>query len=453
MQYNHNENCRLFRALDSLYHIGNAGIQITDYQEGYDFGLNGSEILTDHCASAVDDNDYIFSAAKLKKFELAESARRSYANAIDDDIFLAAKLKQLELAGSSSRSPVADHYPMEYSDLVSLSDLEDLSMIEDGQNPIREISAVERAILPTRRGHFYSSQAAAFDDWTQNMEASSAEEMLLDRLQQKELFDYVITNREKASEKVCNQSSLQYKNLTKDYPEGFDENERDSWDADHLELSQEDHNRKRRLCRHYLKGHCKRGTSCDFLHDPSIFCPDTQKIFLGGLPDHITESTLRQKLAQLGFNVINKPKILRGFTPQVCMASLEQAQKLIQKRAIFIDGSRVDVRAYEAFAQGGINKTSPDEIKRSVFLGGLPKGTTGQMIKHCLEKIDVKVVNHPITKTGFTPKVTLSSIEESNMLIRLKKIWINDTLVDVRPYVNYNKCSLRSSKRKCKIPN
>jgi len=219
-----------------------------------------------------------------------------------------------------------------------------------------------------------------------------------------------------------------------------------------LELSQEDHNRKRRLCRHFLKGHCKRGTSCDFLHDRSIFCPDSQKIFLGGLPGHITESTLRQKLAQLGFNIINKPKILRGFTPQVCMASVEQARKLIQMRAIFIDGSRVDVRAYEAFGQDRINKISPDEIKRSVFLGGLSKGTTGQMIKQCLEKMDVKVVNQPIIKTGFTPKVTLSNIEESDMLIRLKQIWINDTFVDVRPYVKYNKSSLRSSKRKSKIP-
>jgi len=228
MQYNHNESCRLFRALDSLWHQGNAGNEIPDYQEGYDFGLNGNEILTDHCANVVDDNDYIFSAAKLKKFELAESARRSFANAIDNDIFLAAKLKQIELAGSSSRSPVADHYPMEYSDLVSLSDLEDLSMMEDGQNPIPEISAVERTILPTRRGHYYSSQAAAIDDWTQAMEASSVEEMLLDRLQQKELFEYAITNREEASEKVCDQSSLRCKNLTKDYPEGFDENEKDS---------------------------------------------------------------------------------------------------------------------------------------------------------------------------------------------------------------------------------
>jgi len=119
-----------------------------------------------------------------------------------------------------------------------------------------------------------------------------------------------------------------------------------------------------------------RGKSCDFLHDPSIFCPDSQKVFLGGLPAHITGNTLCQKLAQEGCKVINKPKISRRFTRQVCMASTEQAQKLIQKGTIFIDGSRVDVRAYEAPVKGRIQTMRPDENKRSVFLGGLSKGTT-----------------------------------------------------------------------------
>jgi len=43
----------------------------------------------------------------------------------------------------------------------------------------------------------------------------------------------------------------------------------------------------RRLCRHFLKGRCNRGSSCDFLHDESVFCTDDQKVFLGGLPVHV----------------------------------------------------------------------------------------------------------------------------------------------------------------------
>jgi len=410
--------------------------------------LNGNEILCDRYANVIDGCDYILSATKLKQFELSEALRRSYYS-------LAAKLKEFELA-ESRRYSIADHYPMEmeYSDLVSCmspSELEVISMILNEQNVIRRISALERTVLSTSKRYACSSQAPAID----TMETRLVDGMLWDRLQEKELLENPICNRDVATEKTCNQSSLQCPNFT-------GSTQKSSMNmksiarkyTDLLESSQEDQNRKSPICRHFLRGHCKRGKSCDFLHDHNIFCPDSQKVFLGGLPGHITESTLRQALAQQGFNVINKPIIFPGFTPEVCVASVEQAHKLIQKRTIFIDGCRVDVRAYEAL-QGGGNKTYPDEIKRSVFLGGLPKGTTGQMIKDSLKKMDVKVVNHPITKTGsstgFSPKVTLSKIEETNMLVRLKQIFINENMVDVRPYANMRpyhiKSSIRSSKK------
>jgi len=107
--------------------------------------------------------------------------------------------------------------------------------------------------------------------------------------------------------------------------------------------------RKRRLCRHFLKGHCKRGNGCDFLHDASIFCEKEQKVFLGGLPAHITQTRLRLRMAEQGFEIINSPKVLRGFTPQVCLASVEQAQLLIEKGRISIDGTDVDVRPYRPY--------------------------------------------------------------------------------------------------------
>jgi len=205
-------------------------------------------------------------------------------------------------------------------------------------------------------------------------------------------------------------------------------------------------NRKRRLCRHFLKGWCKRGKSCDFLHDSSIFCPDLQKVFLGGLPSYITESNLRQKMAEQGYNVINKPKVLRGFTPQVCLGSVEEAQRLIKKGKIMIDDSQVDVRPYEEFVKDTPDKKLPDDIKRSVFLGGLPNGTTGKDIREELEKLDVKVVNHPLIKAGFTPQVILGNAQQAEKLVNLKKVRIRNTLVDIRPYVNYRVGSHRSRK-------
>eukprot|EP00495_Collosphaeridae_sp_1-RS-2012_P006593 TRINITY_DN61_c0_g1_i5.p1 TRINITY_DN61_c0_g1~~TRINITY_DN61_c0_g1_i5.p1 ORF type:complete len:349 (+),score=57.78 TRINITY_DN61_c0_g1_i5:72-1118(+) len=193
--------------------------------------------------------------------------------------------------------------------------------------------------------------------------------------------------------------------------------------------------RKRRLCRHFLKGHCKRGKTCDFLHDASIFCEEEQKIFLGGLPAHITKATLRLRMAEQGFEVINSPKVLRGFTPQVCLASVDQAQKLIKLGRITIDGTEVDVRPYRPYNVVG-RKQVPDAVSRSVFLGGLACGTTRHMIKDEVEKLGVKVVNHPLVKMGFSPQVMLGTLEQAQKLIRMKQIVINETLVDVRPYID-----------------
>jgi len=195
--------------------------------------------------------------------------------------------------------------------------------------------------------------------------------------------------------------------------------------------------RNRRLCRHFLKGHCRRGSSCDFLHDSSIFCDDRQKVFLGGLPPHITQSTLREKMAAQGFEIINQPKLFRGFTPQVCLASVEQAQQLVTLGRICIDGTDVDVRPYRAQNLGSNdNKLLTKNASCSVFLGGLATGTTRCMIKDDLEKLAVKVVNNPLVKMGFSPQVKLGSPEQAQKLVQLKRVMINNTLVDVRAYVN-----------------
>jgi len=352
------------------------------------------------------------------------------------------EMKEFDLPECSRRSSTEEYYPMEYSNLVSCikqSDLEDFTRTGNELNLIREISAAQDALLST------SSNYGAYVDLIEDLMQSTGASILEQPFMENELVEDVEWYDSEPMEKSSHQSSHQFQKIVDEYLEGFGENGANIWNPNHSNYS-EDQTRKRRLCRHFLKGHCKRGNACDFLHDLSIFCPNSQKVFLGGLPAHITELTLRQKLAEQGYEVINKPKVLRGFTPQVCLASVEEAQKLIEKRNIIIDGSLVDVRAYEAFAKGDVDKMRPDEIKRSVFLGGLSRGTTSRMIKDDLEKMDVKVVNHPLVKTGFTPKVTLATVEESNMLTKLKKVRINETLVDVRPYINY-KSPFRSQRK------
>jgi len=406
------------------YHLGNGmELPLTD---GYHMELSPSEPMayTDCFVTDASFQDYSILASRLKRLELNESLRR--------------------------KRSIQECYPLGYTHLLGC-------MNQNGNEPssIREISANEDALLSATTVLYNKSEAPAIGDFVQSAERLDSEEFLWKQIEESELFEDVYCYGEQAKDKTSDQSILHLQNFIDDYLEGFGEKRTFNMNPDPMDQLEEDQNRKRRLCRHFLKGHCKRGKACDFLHDPSIFCPNSQKVFLGGLPTHLTEATLRQKLAQQGYKVINKPKVLRGFTPQVCLASIEEAQKLIEKRNILIDGSLVDVRAYEAFAKGGIDESRPDEIKRSVFLGGLSKGTTSQMIKDDLQKMDVKVINHPLVKTGFTPKVTFGTVKETNMLIKLKKVRINDTLVDVRPYVNFKSPFRTSSKKQNKphVPN
>jgi len=195
-------------------------------------------------------------------------------------------------------------------------------------------------------------------------------------------------------------------------------------------------------CRHFLKGYCKRGASCGFLHDQSVFCSNKQKVFLGGLPSHLTRSMLRQKLMEQGWTVLNRPKIHKWFSPQVCLGSVEEAQRLIQKGTIDIDGTEVKVRAFEPVTLD-MEKKLPDEVERSVFLGGLSVGTTAKIIKDELTRKGLVILDIPNVKVGYCPQVVLKTAQMAQTLINLQTVKINGVMVNARPFAN-----LRSSAAK-----
>jgi len=208
---------------------------------------------------------------------------------------------------------------------------------------------------------------------------------------------------------------------------------------------QQEVQQKSRHCRHFLKGHCERGESCGFRHDHSVFCTDLQKVFLGGLPEHLTARLLRKKLAEQGYTVLNNPKIIRWFSPQVCLGSVEEAQRLVKKGTLIIDGAVIRVRPFEAFTRDN-KKKLPDEVERSVFLGGLAAGTTAQMIHDDLEKVGLVVVNIPELKSGYSPQVTLQTFKQARTLLKLMRVEINGTLVSVRPFANIRSSSGKKKK-------
>lgn len=203
------------------------------------------------------------------------------------------------------------------------------------------------------------------------------------------------------------------------------------------QLAENNQKQKKPNCWHFMKGHCKRGKYCDFNHDSKHDYPDACKVFLGGLPFHITEDALRQQLSERGFNVVNKPKVYGGFSPKVCLASPAEATRLIKEGPITIGGMNVDVRSYQPFTKKNQEKLL-DVSRRSVFLGGLRKGTTSQMIKKQLESMGLKIVNYPLIKAGFSPQVTLSSEKQALKLVKMVKLQINGAWVDIRPYAGIN---------------
>jgi len=161
-----------------------------------------------------------------------------------------------------------------------------------------------------------------------------------------------------------------------------------------------------------------------------------QRIFLGGLPLGMTERGLRQELAALGYKVLKRPKIIRGFAPQVLMRSVEEAKELVEKGVITINGAEVQIRPFNSFMKQSKSKKIPNVGKRSIFLGGLSNGTTSKDIKEALLEMQVKVVNYPVVKFGYSRQVILENVAQAKTLINMKKVCINGAFVDVRPYVN-----------------
>merc|ERR1719268_142904 len=163
---------------------------------------------------------------------------------------------------------------------------------------------------------------------------------------------------------------------------------------------------------------------------------DAQRVFLGGLPIGITERLLRQHLAALGYKVLKRPKILHGFAPEVWMKTVEQANDLIEKGVITIEGMEVEVRPYNSLTKLSVLKKLPNVGKRSVFIGGLPVGTSTKNLLDVLVEIGMNVINYPVIKHGFARQVILDTISQAQSLIIMKKLRVNGALADIRPFVN-----------------
>jgi len=160
-----------------------------------------------------------------------------------------------------------------------------------------------------------------------------------------------------------------------------------------------------------------------------------QRIFLGGLPIGMTERSLRQQLAAKGYKVLKRPKILRGFAPEVLMRSAQEAKELVELGTIMIKGVKVEVRPFNPLMKQNESRKIPNIKKRSISLSGLLSGTTAKDIQEVFAELGVRIENYPVVTFGFSPQVILETVPQARALIERRKILINGTLVDVRPFM------------------
>jgi len=186
---------------------------------------------------------------------------------------------------------------------------------------------------------------------------------------------------------------------------------------------------KSRICRHFLRGHCKFGESCNFFHGAPLVHASDQLIFLGGLPSGITSDMLIQELNRnYGVEVLNKPQIFSNFSPRVAL-SLDDAKLLKGHGKLNIFNRQVDVRPFE-------DNSKSEAEKCMVFLGGLPEGIKLTELISQLRKKGIQVMNKPYLGDGYARNVQVQSEKHANDLIRKRKIFLFSSSVDVRPYVN-----------------
>jgi len=125
---------------------------------------------------------------------------------------------------------------------------------------------------------------------------------------------------------------------------------------------------------------------------------------------------------------------------------VEEAQRLVEKGFILIDRTVVQVQPFRAIKRDS-EIIQPDEVERSVFLGGLNSSTTVKMIKDELVKMGLVVVNNPVLKSGYSPKVVLATFQEAQTLVKKMKVLINGAWVNVRPFANIRSSPCKKKKR------
>merc|ERR1711964_150844 len=201
-----------------------------------------------------------------------------------------------------------------------------------------------------------------------------------------------------------------------------------------------------RLCKHFLLGKCGAGDKCTYAHDISVLKPDEQKVFIGGIPSACTSRQLVAAIEKLGFKVLNIPKCHpSGFSPKVCLGSVEEAKELLKIARIPVGDHTVDVRKFN-------DSRSKDQDNFCVTITGIPEGTSGYTLLQGLEKCGFPIDRSPVIDDGATVCLgcEMSTIEQCDALLAIESLPCMGTTLkfkEFKPYVKPVKANRRSPLR------
>jgi len=204
-------------------------------------------------------------------------------------------------------------------------------------------------------------------------------------------------------------------------PTGFDKTERGMNNQERIAAQAT----RTRLCKHFLLGCCPHDDRCTYTHDISVMKPDEQKVFIGGIPGDCTSRQLVAAIEAVGFKVLNIPKCHpSGFSPKVCLESVEHAKQLLKIARIDVSGSTADVRKFA-------DSRSANRDNMCVVVSGLPEGTSGRELMDGLENAGFLIERSPLVNAGETvcTRCEMATVEQADALVAIGEIQcLNSTL-------------------------
>jgi len=191
-------------------------------------------------------------------------------------------------------------------------------------------------------------------------------------------------------------------------------------------------------CKNYLRHNCKKGSRCTFLHDPSVFLKDTQKVFLGGFPDFMRTMSPEQIVGEfkaVGYNIINTPRMHpKGFIAKVTLATEEEAQRMMANKVIVFDSFKqhgpvkIDVRPYT-------DKKGNTSEHRALVFTNLGPDMTAEQLDDFLFSNGWLVRSIGVVVNGVAPKVEMETVDAADCLATLEAMKIGERMVRLIPFL------------------